>query len=98
HAVVTTALPPALPICQSLALREEPYPGHWLVPSSVSHLGAIVGRSRFAEAESLLIAGERGLLAARGAAAQPVKDARQRLVNLYPDRKGTRLNSSHVKD
>jgi serine/threonine-protein kinase len=68
---------------QSLALREEHYPGHWLVPSSVSHLGAIVGLSRFAEAESLLIAGERDLLAARGAAAQPVKDARQRLVDLY---------------
>ena len=70
---------------ESLALREESFPpGHWIIASSVSHLGAVIARAgRFAEAESLLIASEQELLALRGAKAQPVKDARQRLVDLY---------------
>ncbi len=70
---------------ESLALRREHFPpGHWIIASSVSHLGAIVTLTgRFEEAESLLVAGERELLALRGPQAQPVKDARQRLVDLY---------------
>jgi tetratricopeptide (TPR) repeat protein len=70
---------------ESLALRREHFPpGHWIIASSVSHLGAIVARAgRFAEAESLLVASERELLALRGPQAQPVKDARKRLVDLY---------------
>jgi hypothetical protein len=70
---------------ESLALRRASFPaGHWLIASSVSHLGAIVGRAgRFAEAESLLIGSEAELLELRGPMAQPVKDTRQRLVDLY---------------
>ena len=70
---------------ESLALRQEHFPpGHWVIASSVSHLGVVIGRAgRYAEAEKLLLDSEAELLEKRGAKAQPVRDARQRLVDLY---------------
>jgi serine/threonine-protein kinase len=70
---------------ESLALRREHFPpGHWAIASSVSHLGVVIGQAgRYAEAERLLLESEAELLEKRGEMAQPVRDARQRLVDLY---------------
>jgi serine/threonine protein kinase/tetratricopeptide (TPR) repeat protein len=70
---------------ESLAIRKRIYPaGHFLILSSEGILGehlAIAGQ--FDKAEPMLLASEKGLVAARGESAPIVADARRRIVRLY---------------
>ncbi len=70
---------------EALAIRRRVFPpGHYTIHSSESILGDFFTTAgRYEEAEVLLLAGETGLVAARGETAPIVKDARTRLVRLY---------------
>jgi len=70
---------------ESLAVRRTHFPpGHFLIASSESILGEhLIRAGRFQEAEAHLLAGERGLVEARGEEAEIVQEARQRLIKLY---------------
>ncbi len=70
---------------ESLAVRRANLPpGHFLLASSESILGDLLRmRKQYPRAESMLVAAERALVAARGERAPIVADARKRLVDLY---------------
>jgi hypothetical protein len=78
---------------ESLELRRRALPpGHWLIASAESTLGAcLTAERRFREAEPLLLHGFEGLKGARGEGHELTAAARGRLVALYemwgrPDR------------
>ena len=70
---------------ESLAIRRRNYPaGHFLISSAESILGehlAIAGK--FDQAEPMLLASEKALVASRGESTQIVKDARGRIARMY---------------
>ena len=72
--------------------RQALPPGHWLIASSESVLGAcLTAERRFPEAEALLLQARAGLESSRGHDHERTVEARQRLVALYeawgrPDR------------
>jgi serine/threonine protein kinase/Tfp pilus assembly protein PilF len=70
---------------ESLRLRTATLPaGHWILASSRSVLGEhFTNARRFGDAEAWLLDAERELVELRGDEAQPVRDTRQRLVDLY---------------
>jgi len=78
---------------ESLELRRQSLPpGHWLISSSESMLGAcLTAEGRYAEAEALLLRAHAGLESSRGHDHERTIEARRRLVALYevwgrPDR------------
>jgi serine/threonine protein kinase/tetratricopeptide (TPR) repeat protein len=70
---------------ESLAIRRRVYPaGHYLISSAENILGEHFAIARkFDQAEPLLLASEKALVAARGEAAPIVQDARGRIVRMY---------------
>ena len=68
-----------------LRLRRANFPAdHWTIPAAQGTLGEVLALGgRHAEAEALLLASERALVAARGPASDSVRRARQRLALLY---------------
>lgn len=70
---------------ESWRLRQVHFPaGHWLIANSEGVLGNhLILQGRYPEAETHLLRSEQALVAARGEQAEPVRDARDRLVRLY---------------
>jgi serine/threonine-protein kinase len=70
---------------ESWTVRRAVFPeGHFLIASAESILGEhLILAKRYEEAERHLLAGEKGLVEARGESAPIVADARKRLVKLY---------------
>ncbi|HTE43072.1 MAG TPA: tetratricopeptide repeat protein, partial [Steroidobacteraceae bacterium] len=70
---------------EALDLRRQNLPaGHWAIASIESMIGANLTLMKgYDEAESMLVASEQKLVAARGEGAPIIADARQRLVDLY---------------
>ena len=70
---------------ESLAIRRRVYPpGHYLISSAENILGEHFAiAKRFDQAEPMLLASEKALVAARGESAPIVQDARGRIVRMY---------------
>ena len=70
---------------ESLALRRAALPpGHWLLASAESVLGAcLTQQRRYSEAEALLLPAHDRLASALGPAHERVVESRRRLLDLY---------------